>query len=136
MVPVQQKYRWGSFAALSVQDGQGRAWPYPVFKKRLAASLAGVRVDAGQGQWDRAAEHLRTLRSQLEGLGETCTACHARQPQAFLSPAALGELERELAGRQPSSAAVAGLLQSLGGQACAGCHLVHVPAAMAQASRP
>lgn len=136
MVPAQQKYRWGSFSSLRVADGAGgEAVPYVVFKKFLAANLAGVRVDADQGQWESARKHFRSLQGRLAGLANTCEACHAQRPRAFLAPEALGLLESELGKASPQSEVVSGLLQALGGQSCAGCHLIHVPAALATAAQ-
>jgi len=55
MVPVQQKYHWGDFGAITVQDPlSGAATGYPQFKKYLAANLAGITVDLRQGQTDNA----------------------------------------------------------------------------------
>ncbi|HSG05574.1 MAG TPA: hypothetical protein VLB09_04160, partial [Nitrospiria bacterium] len=51
MVPVQQKYHWGDFRAITVKDPlSGEPTGYPQFKKYLASNLAGMTVNLRQGQ--------------------------------------------------------------------------------------
>ncbi len=135
MVSTQQKYRWGDFSALAVDDSRsGQPKPYAVFKKFLASNMAGIDVDAGQGQWANARTHFALLRHRFEALSETCRACHAEKPGYLANVKALGLLEEEMGKAAPDKDRVSGLLKSLGGEACAGCHLIHVPAAMRTAA--
>ena len=132
MVAVQQKYRWGNFAGLTVEDGgDGGRKPYDDFKKSIAVNMAGVRIDAAQGQWDSARNHFSMLQKRFAALTNTCTNCHAEEPKNFTDPPSLPLLENELLKDQPDKGKIDDLLQGLGGQSCANCHLIHVPAAMA-----
>jgi len=131
MVITQQKYRWGDFSSLVVNDEKnGQTKPYGVFKKFIAANMAGVEVDAEQGQWENAREHFGALKKRLTVLSETCQACHAEKPGYFTEAKALGSLEEEIGRDQPDKRRVSALLNNIGAEACAGCHLIHVPAAM------
>jgi hypothetical protein len=135
MVAVQQKYRWGNFSEIVVRDVEnGGEKPYAVFKKFLAVNMAGVRVDASQGQWDGARKHFSTLKGRFAQLTNSCTSCHVEEPKYFVNPDSLPLLENELGKNQPDSIKVDNLLQRLGGESCAGCHLIHLPAAMASAN--
>lgn len=132
MAAAQQKYRWGDFSELVAEDMEGGdSKPYAVFKKSLAVNMAGVRVDAGQGQWENSRKHFRMLQKRFASLANTCTSCHADKPKYFTSPASLPLLENELQKNQPDKERINDLLQKLGGESCANCHLIHVPAAMA-----
>jgi cytochrome c556 len=135
MVATQQKYRWGNFSELDVRDVEnGEKKPYAVFKKFLAVNMAGVRVDASQGQWDGARKHFSTLKGRFALLTNSCTSCHVEEPKYFVNPDSLPLLENELGKNQPDNDKVDNLIQKLGGESCAGCHLIHVPAAMASAN--
>jgi cytochrome c556 len=135
MVATQQKYRWGNFSEIFVPDVEkGEKKPYAVFKKFLAVNMAGVRVDASQGQWDGARKHFSKLKGRFALLTNSCTTCHFEKPKYFVSTDSLPLLENELGKNQPDNDKVDHLLQRLGGESCAGCHLIHVPAAMASAN--
>jgi hypothetical protein len=135
MVATQQKFRWGNFSELVVHDVEnGEKKPYTVFKKFLAVDMAGVRVDASQGQWEGAWKHFSSLKRRFAELTSSCASCHAEKPKYFVNPDSLLLLENELGKNQPEYGKVNYLLQSLGKQSCAGCHLIHIPAAMASAN--
>lgn len=132
MVPAQQKFRWGDFSALTVDDGEGgEAKSYTFFKKLMAANMAGINVDAGQGQWANARKQFVALKGRFAALLNTCGTCHAKEPANFTDPEALGILETELGKPLPDAGRVADSLKAFGRQSCSGCHLIHVPAAMA-----
>jgi len=131
MVSTQQKYRCGDFCTLAVDDTKnGQPKPYGLFKKFIAASMAGIDVDAGQGQWQNARKHFVSLKERVAVLSETCGACHAEKPGYLADAKTLGLLEEEIGKDQPDRGKISGLLKGFGGEACGGCHLIHVPAAM------
>jgi len=135
MVATQQKYRWGNFSEIVVRDVEkGEKKLYAAFKKFLAVNMAGVRVDASQGQWDGARKHFSTLKGRFALVTNSCTSCHVEEPKYFVNPNSLPLLENELGKNQPDNDKVDYLLQRFGGESCAGCHLIHVPAAMASAN--
>ncbi|MFU8856980.1 MAG: hypothetical protein ACNA8S_08210 [Deferrisomatales bacterium] len=136
MVPVQQRYHWGDFGALRVQDPPtGEPAPYAVLKKRLSVNLAGIRADLKQGQKEQAMGHVRELRARFQELQTSCLACHGGPKDDYVGSATqalLERLTRAVGDPRPASEEVSGLLQSLGQESCAGCHRVHLPAAMAR----
>ena len=139
MVPVQQKYHWGDFGTITVKDPlSGQSTGYPQFKKMLAANLAGITVDLRQGQTDNARKQFEGFRARFEALGASCQGCHEKQSRSFVDREmrdAVEELGAVFQGRTVAPDAVTALVQRIGKESCSKCHLVHVPAAVAGASR-
>jgi len=137
MVPVQQRFRWGSFAAQTVADpAGGETLPYAAFKLRLATSLTGVAHDLRQGQLESARRQFQTFSDRFAALRGSCAACHRTARRSFVDRDAqeiVAELGRALDAPAPEPDAVAALAGRIGQAVCSGCHLVHVPAATAQA---
>lgn len=138
MVPVQQKYRWGKMGAIAVTDPlDGGATGYAHFKRFLAANLAGITVDLGQGQIENARKQYEGFRARFRTLAGTCAACHDGRDRRYVDgdvQAAVDAIGRALADRAPDVDAVASFVRKVGGESCSKCHLVHVPAALAGAS--
>lgn len=138
MVPVQQKYRWGSMGAIAVEDPlSGAATGYAQFKRALAANLAGITVDLGQGQVENARKQFEGFRARFLALTDTCAACHGGKGRRYVDgevKEALDAIGNALASRTPDLDAVTSLARTIGGQGCSKCHLVHVPAALAGTS--
>jgi hypothetical protein len=139
MVPVQQKYHWGDFGSITVKDPlSGESTGYPQFKKVLAANLAGITVDLRQGQTDNARKQFEGFRARFEALGASCQGCHEKQSRSFVDREmrdAVEELGAVFQGRTVAPDTAMALVQKIGKESCSKCHLVHVPAAMAGASR-
>jgi hypothetical protein len=136
MVPVQQLYRWGSFARQTVTDPvAGDTGPYAPFKHRLAGALYGITWDLRQGQVEQARRQYQAFSARFAALGDTCFDCHSTARRSFTDhdvQMLLEDLGRALEGPTPDEIAVAGLSAQIGQASCSGCHLVHVPAAMTQ----
>lgn len=139
MVPVQQKYHWGDFGAITVQDPlSGAATGYPQFKKYLAANLAGIAVDLRQGQTDNARKQFEGFRARFVALSGSCQGCHEKESRYFVDrdmQDTVEELGKVLQSREVAADAVMALAQKIGRESCLKCHLVHVPAALAGVSR-
>lgn len=139
MVPVQQKYRWGNFGGLAVRDPlRETSVEYPLFKRFLAANLAGITINLRQGQIDNARRQFQEFRSRFLSLANTCGGCHERESRAFVDREVLEEVEAlagEFRGDRVAPEAVAARVRNIGKESCSKCHLVHVPAAMAAATR-
>ncbi len=135
MVPVQQKYHWGDFGAITVQDPlSGAATGYPQFKKFLAANLAGITVDLRQGQTDNARRQFEGFRARFEALSGSCQGCHEKESRYFVDREmqdTVEELGEAFRSRTVAADAVMALAQKIGRESCSKCHLVHVPAALA-----
>jgi len=139
MVPVQQKYHWGDFGSISVRDPlSGTPTGYGQFKKFLAANLAGITVDLRQGQIDNARKQFEGFRARFAALGGSCGACHEKESRYFVDrdmQETVEELGKVFRGRTVAADAAMALTQKIGRESCSKCHLVHVPAALAGASR-
>lgn len=137
MAPVQLLYRWGSFGAQTVKDPlSGDTLPYGEFKRRLATTFTGITWDLRQGQEENARRQFEAFTARFSALRSSCLACHATPRRSFVDrdvQALLEELGQVLQAAAPDLNAAAGLSARIGQASCSACHLVHVPAAMAQA---
>ena len=138
MVPVQFRYRWGSIAALKLEDPLAGDEPsYAEFKRRLATNLAGIAHELRQEQVAGAARQYEAFRQRFQMLEDSCAACHDT-PRGFYvgaeATSLIGELGEVVNSPSPHAGHAAELVAAIGRTSCSGCHLVHVPAAMAQAA--
>jgi len=136
MVPVQQLYRWGSFSNQTVTDPvAGDTGLYAPFKHRLAAAFYGITWDLRQGQIEEARRQFQAFSARFATLGDTCYDCHSTPRRSFTDgdvQALLENLGSALEVPVPDEATVAVLSAQIGQASCSNCHLVHLPAAMAQ----
>jgi hypothetical protein len=136
MVPVQQKYHWGDFGAITVRDPlSGSPTEYPQFKHSLAANLAGITVNLKQGQIDNARKQFEAFRSRFTALSGSCNGCHESESRSFVDREmqdTLGELGKAFRNQTVSTDSVVALVQKIGRESCSKCHLVHLPAAYAR----
>jgi hypothetical protein len=135
MVPVQQKYHWGDFGAITVKDPlSGAATGYPQFKQYLAANLAGITVDLRQGQTDNARKQFEGFRARFLALSGSCRGCHEKTSRYFVDRGmqdTVEELGQAFQSRTIAADALIALAQKIGRESCSKCHLVHLPAALA-----
>jgi len=135
MVPVQQRFHWGDFGAITVRDPlSGAATGYPQFKRFLSANLAGIAVDLRQGQTENARRQFEGFRARFQALGGSCRGCHEKESRYFVDREmrdTVEEIGQALRSRTVAMETVAALAQKIGRESCAKCHLVHLPAAFA-----
>ena len=140
MVPVQQRYHWGDFGAITVTDPlSGATTGYPQFKKFLSANLAGITVDLKQGQIANARKQFEGFRARFEALGGSCLGCHEKESSYFVNREMRESVEalgRTLGSRTIAPEAVTALVRKIGRESCSKCHLVHLPAALSGRSSP
>lgn len=139
MVPVQQRFHWGDFGSVTVQDPpSGETAGYPQFKKFLSANLAGITVNLRQGQAGNARKQYEGFRARFEALRGSCRDCHEQESRYFVdreiqdTVEALGRIFAEEPVRVDAASS---LVQKIGRESCSKCHLVHLPAAMARMIR-
>jgi hypothetical protein len=136
MVPVQQKYRWPDFGAITVQDPVRNAHlSYPEFMQMLNTNLAGIGLDLGEGQLENARAQFQALRARMGALKESCGTCHETKRAYFVDAsidAVLDRMGAALNGDVVDPGVMGQLGQALGTQSCSNCHLVHLPAAYAR----
>lgn len=137
MVPVQQRYHWGDFGAITVEDPLTHdIADYSRFKKYLSTNLTGIRVNLRQGQPDNALRQFESFQARFETLKESCLTCHDRESLDFIDGEVqerVEELGRALRNPRSSPETLTSLIQAIGKESCSKCHLVHVPAAVARA---
>lgn len=135
MVPVQQRFHWGDFGAITVRDPlSGAATGYPQFKQFLSANLAGITVDLRQGQTENARRQFEGFRARFQALGGSCRGCHEKESRYFVDREmrdTVEEIGQALRSRTVAVETVAALAQKIGRESCSKCHLVHLPAAFA-----
>lgn len=138
MVPVQQRFRWGNFAAVSPRDPLlGKNVDFRTWKHLLSANLNGVTHNLRQGQVASARTQFQQLSARFQALRATCLECHPGRDRRFVDRDMEALLEKAgdaLSSDRVTAEEVAPLLQRFGQESCSGCHLVHVPAAMAAGS--
>ncbi len=139
MVPVQQRYRWGDWRAITVKDPlTGASIEYTKFKKFMAVNLAGITVDLRQGQIDNARKQFQGFKARFQALGESCGGCHEVNSMYFVGREVqdtLDKIGKAFESRTVVADEVTTLTQKIGRESCSKCHLVHVPAALAGGSR-
>ncbi len=135
MVQVQQKYRWGDFGGISVNDPLSKELTdYSTFKKYLSTSMAGISVNLRQGQTENARMQFVGFKERFRALKTSCLDCHDQEPRYFVDDSVeslLDELGQALNKQTVDPGAVRKLIQGIGRESCSKCHLVHVPAAFA-----
>jgi cytochrome c556 len=138
MAQVQQRYHWGDFGAVRVEDPlTHEVTDYSIFKKYLSTNLTGIRVDLRQGQRENAIRQFEGFKARFQRLKESCQYCHEEGKQDYVGDEArrlLEKLERALADPGVPSEAMAVQVQNIGRESCSRCHRVHVPAAIARAA--
>ena len=139
MAPVQQRYRWGNFGAVTVRDPlSGALTGYAQFKKFLAVNLAGITVDLRQGQTGNARKQFEGFKARFRALADSCGGCHEGTVGNYVGrdiQEALDGIGKAFGSGEVAADTVTALVRKIGGESCSKCHLVHVPAALAAASR-
>ena len=137
MVAVQQAYRWGRFTDVTcAEPASGRELGYVRLMRDLDLALSGIAADVAQGQRAPAQAYFRLLRARFDQLEQSCLACHAGRREYYVDASVQAQLEKlggALATDPVDPGRVVDLIQDIGERSCGRCHLVHMPAAMAQA---
>lgn len=135
MVPVQQKYHWGTFTEVRVDDPLSREEvDFSLFKKYLSTNLAGISINLRQGQTENARRQFAGFEARFQALKGSCLNCHDQENRYFVDGVVedlLGRLGSALGDQKVNTEAVESLIQGIGRESCSKCHLVHVPAALA-----
>lgn len=138
MPKVQQRYQWPAFADVRATDPvAGEEVTMPGYMRAMETSFSGMMNSLQQGQMDRARDYFRSFYDRFGGLADLCTNCHDTEREYFIDE----EVQRivrsvgdALDAESPDVARIGGLAQQIGAESCFRCHMVHVPAAFAQAS--
>jgi cytochrome c556 len=137
MVKVQQKYHWRNFSAIKTKDpvtqeavGWAREMQY------LDSSLNGVSVDLEEEQKEYARKQIQAFKTRFQTLKTLCEECHGADVRKYFVDESvqtmIAGLDTTVSEASPDSQKAAALVQRIGMESCFKCHLVHVPAALAQ----
>jgi cytochrome c556 len=136
MVPVQQKYHWGDFTEISVEDPVQKVdVTFAELMQGLEMNFVGINIDLEQQQMENAFMHLQGFKARFETLEETCSACHIADRYYFVDQSVksmIDQLEASMNKSPIDPNEVMMLGQKIGNESCFKCHLVHLPAAFAQ----
>jgi len=136
ITPVQQKYHWGNFAMVSVDDPltHEKVGIAP-FMHFMDAGLTGIPLNLSQGQLENARKSFLGFSTRFEALSQSCFNCHETEREYYVDDAVRGmiaKLDETLKAPAPDPEVVGSLVQGIGMESCFKCHLVHIPAATAQ----
>lgn len=138
MVPVQQAHRWKRFAEITCEDRDtGGRVSHTQLMRDLDLAMAGIAADAVQGQAPQAQAYFRMFRKRFDQLEQSCLACHPGKREYYVDASIRSQVEKLGSTlEQPTidTQRVMTLLQDIGAKSCGRCHLVHMPAAAAQAA--
>jgi len=140
MARVQQKYHWGNFYAIKTKDPVTQEGVDGIkLMQYLDSSLTGISVDLAEGQTENARKQLQAFKTRFQALKSVCEECHGADPVKYYVDesvqAQISGLEQTLSGPSPDSQKANSLVQGIGMESCFKCHLVHIPAALAQFPR-
>lgn len=77
MVKVQQKYHWGDFSAIRVEDPlTDEEVGFTQLMRSLDANFPGISVDVEQGQVENAQQQFQGFNARFQGIKGTCFSCH------------------------------------------------------------
>jgi cytochrome c556 len=135
MARVQHKYDWPDFSAIRVKDPLiGDSVDFQQFMLALDVSYAAIRTDLGQGQAANAQKQYQGFKARFEAMADACGDCHGQDERKYYVDESVRRLVEDLgkAVAEPSPEKAGKLLVSIGIESCRTCHLIHVPAALAQ----
>ncbi len=137
MPKVHQRYQWPQFSAVRATDPVTRdEVPMAGYMRAMETSFSGMMTSLQQAQPDRARGYYDEFFNRFGGLADLCTNCHDTEREYFIDESVqrlVRQIGTELQADAPDPAAIGSLAQRVGTEACFRCHLVHVPAAFAQA---
>jgi cytochrome c556 len=133
MVLVQQKYHWGDFKDISVEDPVQKVdISFSELMRAIEMNFVGINIDLEQQQMENAFMHLEGFKARFEALEETCYACHVTDRYYYVDQSVkslIDELEVSMNKSPIDPTEVMTLGQKIGNESCFKCHLVHLPAA-------
>jgi hypothetical protein len=136
MPMVQQKYHWGDFYAISINDPlTNKEVGFSQLMDYLDANFAGISVTVERGEREKAQRHLQGFNARFQALKEICSYCHDTDRKYYVDEsvqALIDKLGEALSGSSVDPKVVEPLRQRIGMESCFKCHLVHVPAAFAK----
>lgn len=136
MAIVQQKYHWGNFDALSIEDPlTNKKVTFRQLNRYLMVNFSGMSVDVERGQKGGAQKQFRDFNTRFQAMKVTCGGCHDTERKYYVDEgvqALVDKLGNTLSKPSLDPKAAESLRQRIGMESCTPCHRVHIPAAYAQ----
>ncbi len=133
---VQHRYFWGNFREIRITDPlTSQDVTHRELMQFMDANFTGIEIDAEQGQLENARSQFQNFRARFQTMEGTCVICHDTERHYYVDESVktmIDELGRVLTAPSIDPATVSRLSQRIGMESCFKCHLVHMPAAMAQ----
>ncbi|HEY9204284.1 MAG TPA: hypothetical protein VIO58_00050 [Candidatus Methanoperedens sp.] len=139
MPKVQMKYHWKTldgkkFTEISVPLSNENV-SFSRLMQLIDANFVGVGADLGQNQIENAKLRFKDFNATFQAMKGVCGDCHTTKRKYYIDEdvqTMVDDLGQALA-ESPVDPGKAGMLsQEIGEESCFKCHLVHVPAALAQ----
>ncbi|NJD77168.1 MAG: cytochrome c [Candidatus Methanoperedens sp.] len=139
MPKVQMKYHWRTldgkkFEEISVHLAN-ESISFSRLMQLIDANFVGVGADIGQNQIENARLRFNEFNMTFQAMKGTCGNCHTSKREYYIDEdvqARIDTLGQALSESPVDSNKVGKLSQEIGEESCFKCHLVHVPAALAQ----
>ncbi len=135
MASVQFRYGWPDFWEIQAKDPlTGKEVSLHQLMLFLDVSFSGIGADLEQGQAENAQKQFQGFKTRFEAMAGTCQECHGQDERKHYVDGSVPAMVEELgkAAAEPSPEKARQLVQGIGMESCHKCHLVHVPAALAQ----
>lgn len=128
---AHQKYHWPDFETIQLTDPVTRETvPWIEYMQRMAGAMVGIGNDLQQGQPDKARQNFDAFSARFKALPGGCDKCHTTPRTYFVDKSVqdmVDALGRALQG-PPDPQKLGQLMEGIGNESCAKCHLVHFPA--------
>jgi len=138
-VKVQQKYHWGDFSEIKIDDPiTKKSVSFISFMHFLAGNFTGIKIDVEEDQTVNAQKQFQNFKTRFHTLKLACFKCHTSKRTYFVDEkvqATIDELGENVNGPSIDKKLVKKLIQEIGKESCFKCHLVHVPAASSKYQR-
>ncbi len=139
MPKVQMKYHWKTldgkkFTEIGVPLANENV-SFARLMQLIDANFVGIGADLGQNQIENAKLRFKDFNATFQVMKVTCGNCHATKRKYYIDEdvqTKVDDLGQALTESPIDPDKVGMLSQEIGEESCFKCHLVHVPAALAQ----
>ncbi len=136
MIKVQQKYHWGSFEDITVNDPiTEESISFKRLMQFLDVNFAGISVNVEQGQDENAQTQFDGFKARFQALKMVCIKCHTSKRTYYVDRKVqdvIDEMGETLSKPSVDKSLVGKLIQKIGMESCFKCHLVHEPAELSK----
>ena len=135
MAQVHFRYGWPDFSGIKAKNPlTGEEVGFDRLMLLLDVNFSGIGADLKQGQIENAKKQFQGFQAGFEAVADTCEDCHGQDERKYYVDNSVRAMVEELgkAAAEGSPEKAAKLVMGIGMESCHKCHLVHIPAALAQ----